>query len=197
MANVTEFDELNNLEASVEELVTNVDSIKDEPNRAMMGREIEDDLEELLIMAYVMGSDYANRVLETEVERDVSKMSSVINEPIEGKTWKDRVREHIAEGDFGMIETVIRTETDRVYNEAVEETAEDIVEETDVKDVYKTWVTMHDDRVRDTHSYIEGLTIPLDKRFYTIDGDSALRPTGFTDAHNNIGCRCKLKLSRK
>ena len=193
MANVTEFDELNNLEASVEELVTNVDSIKDEPNRAMMGAEIEDDIEELLIMAYVMGCDYANRVLDTEVERDVSKMSSVINEPIEGKTWKDRVREHIAKGDFGMIETVIRTESDRVYNEAVEETAE----ETDLPNVYKTWVTMHDDRVRDTHSYIEGLTIPLDKRFYTIDGDSALRPTGFTDARNNCGCRCKLRLSRK
>ena len=193
MANVTEFDELNNLEASVEELVTNVDSIKDEPNRAMMGAEIEDDIEELLIMAYVMGCDYANRVLDTEVERDVSKMSSVINEPIEGKTWKDRVREHIAEGDFGMIETVIRTESDRVYNEAVEETAE----ETELPNVYKTWVTMHDDRVRDTHSYIEGLTIPLDKRFYTIDGDSALRPTGFTDARNNCGCRCKLRLSRK
>lgn len=193
MANVTEFDELNNLEASVEELVTNVDSIKDEPNRAMMGAEIEDDIEELLIMAYVMGCDYANRVLDTEVERDVSKMSSVINEPIEGKTWKDRVREHIAEGDFGMIETVIRTESDRVYNEAVEETAE----ETELPNVYKTWVTMHDDRVRDTHSYIEGLTIPLDKRFYTIDGDSALRPTGFTDARNNCGCRCRLRLSRK
>lgn len=190
---MAEFDELNNLEASVEDLVSNVESIREEPNRAMMGREIEDDLEELLIMAYVMGSDYANRVLETEVDRDVSKMSSVINEPIEGKTWKDRVREHIAEGDFGMIETVIRTEADRVYNEAVEETAE----ETELPNVYKTWVTMHDDRVRDTHSYIEGLTIPLDKRFYTIDGDSALRPTGFTDAHNNIGCRCKLKLSRK
>ena len=193
MANVTEFDELNNLEASVEELVTNVDSIKDEPNRAMMGREIEDDLEELLIMAYVMGSDYANRVLDTEVERDVSKMSSVINQPIEGKTWKDRVREHVAEGDFGMIETVIRTETDRVYNEAVEETAED----TELPNIYKTWVTMHDDRVRDTHSYIEGLTLPLNKRFYTLDGDSALRPNGFTDAKNNCGCRCRLRLSRK
>ncbi len=193
MANVTEFDELNNLEASVEELVTNVDSIKDEPNRAMMGAEIEDDIEELLIMAYVMGCDYANRVLDTEVERDVSKMSSVINEPIEGNTWKDRVREHIAEGDFGMIETVIRTESDRVYNEAVEETAE----ETELPNVYKTWVTMHDDRVREAHDVIEGLTIPLNKRFYTLDGDSALRPMGFTEAKHNINCRCRLRLSRK
>lgn len=190
---MAEFDELNNLEASVEELVQNVDSIKDEPNRAMMQGQIEDDLEELLIMAYVMGSDYAKRVLGIDTEEDIEKMSTVINQPIEGKTWKDRVHEHIEQGDFGMIETVIRTEADRVYNEAVEDTAED----SGLDNIYKTWVTMHDDRVRDTHSYIEGLTIPLDKRFYTIDGDSALRPTGFTDAHNNIGCRCKLKLSRK
>ena len=190
---MAEFDELNNLEASVEDLVANVESIKEEPNRAMMRGQIEDDLEELLIMAYVMGSDYANRVLETDVDRDVSKMSSVINQPIEGRTWRDRVREHAEKGDFGMIETVIRTEADRVYNEAVEETAE----ETELPNVYKTWVTMHDDRVRDTHSYIEGLTLPLNKRFYTLDGDSALRPNGFTDAKNNCGCRCRLRLSRK
>lgn len=190
---MAEFDELNNLEASVEELVQNVDSIKDEPNRAMMQGQIEDDLEELLIMAYVMGSDYAKRVLEIDTEEDIEKMSSVINQPIEGKTWKDRVHEHIEQGDFGMIETVIRTEADRVYNEAVEDTAED----SGVENVYKTWVTMHDDRVRTTHDVIEGLTIPLNKRFYTLDGDSALRPMGFSLAENNCNCRCRLRLSKK
>ena len=190
---MAEFDELNNLEASVEELVQNVDSIKDEPNRAMMQGQIEDDLEELLIMAYVMGSDYAKRVLGIDTEEDIEKMSTVINQPIEGKTWKDRVHEHIEQGDFGMIETVIRTEADRVYNEAVEDTAED----SGLDNIYKTWVTMHDDRVRTTHDVIEGLTIPLNKRFYTLDGDSALKPMGFSDPHNNINCRCKLRLSRK
>ena len=194
---MAEFDELNNLEASVEDLVSNVESIREEPNRAMMGREIEDDLEELLIMAYVMGSDYANRVLETEVDRDVSKMSAVINAPIEGKTWKDRVREHVQQGDFGMIETVIRTETDRVYNEAVEETAEDIVEETDVKDVYKTWVTMHDEKVRDTHWHLQGMTIPLDNYFYTFNYDRAKAPHGFGVPQEDCNCRCTLRLSRK
>lgn len=190
---MAEFDELNNLEASVEELVTNVDSIKDEPNRAMMGAEIEDDIEELLIMAYVMGCDYANRVLDTEVERDVSKMSSVINEPIEGKTWKDRVREHIAEGDFGMIETVIRTESDRVYNEAVEETAE----ETELPNIYKTWVTMDDEKVRDTHWHLRGMTIPLDNYFYTFNYDRAKAPHGFGVPQEDCNCRCRLRLSRK
>ena len=190
---MAEFDELNNLEASVENLVQNVDSIKDEPNRAMMQGQIEDDLEELLIMAYVMGSDYAKRVLGIDTEEDIDKMSTVINQPIDGKTWKDRVHEHIEQGDFGMIETVIRTEADRVYNEAVEDTAED----SGVENVYKTWVTMHDDRVRSTHDVLEGLTIPLDKRFYTLGGDSALRPMGFSLAENNCNCRCRLRLSKK
>ena len=192
---MAEFDELNNLEASVEDLVQNVDSIKDEPNRAIMQSQIEDDLEDLLIMAYVMGSDYAKRVLDIDDDsvESIDKMSSVINQSVEGKTWKERVREHAQNGDFGMIETVIRTEADRVYNEAVEQTAED----SEIPNIYKTWVTMHDDRVRESHDYIEGLTIPLNKRFYTLDGDSALRPMGFSDAHNNINCRCRLRLIKK
>lgn len=190
---MAEFDELNNLEASVESLVQNVDSIKDEPNRAMMGNEIEDDLEELLIMAYVMGSDYAKRVLEIDTEEDIEKMSTVINQPIEGKTWKDRVHEHIEQGDFGMIETVIRTEADRVYNEAVEDTAE----ESGLDNIYKTWVTMDDEKVRDTHWHLRGMTIPLDNYFYTFNYDRAKAPHGFGVPQEDCNCRCRLRLSKK
>lgn len=190
---MAEFDELNNLEASVEELVQNVDSIKDEPNRAMMQGQIEDDLEELLIMAYVMGSDYAKRVLEIDTEEDIEKMSSVINQPIKGKTWKDRVREHVEQGDFGMIETVIRTEADRVYNEAVEDTAED----SGLDNIYKTWVTMDDEKVRDTHWHLRGMTIPLDNYFYTFNYDRAKAPHGFGVPQEDCNCRCTLRLSRK
>lgn len=190
---MTEFDELNVLESSVDEMVENLESIKDEPNRAMMQSDIEDDLEELLVLAYVMGNDYAKRVLDIEDEPSVDKMQSVINTPIEGKTWRDRVREHVEDGDFGMIETVVRTETDRVYNEAVQETAEG----SGLDNIYKTWVTMHDDRVRTTHDVIEGLTVPLNARFYTLGGDSALAPHGFSMAENNCNCRCRLRITRK
>ena len=72
----TEFDELNNLEGETEKMVSNLESIREEPNRSMMGKEIEDDLEDLLIMAYVLGSDYAKRVLDIEDEpRPVEKMA--------------------------------------------------------------------------------------------------------------------------
>lgn len=190
----TEFDELNNLEGETEKMVSNLESIREEPNRSMMGKEIEDDLEDLLIMAYVLGSDYAKRVLDIEDEpRPVEKMADIINRPTDGKTWRERIRDDIAKGDFGLVETVVRTETERVYNEAALDLAMDSGEEN----IYKTWVTMHDDRVRDTHDYIEGVSLPLSHRFYTIDGDSALAPMGFGNARNNINCRCHLRLTRK
>lgn len=59
----------------------------------------------------------------------------------------------------------------------------------------KTWVTMLDEKVRDTHQYLEGMTIPLDDEFYTYDGDHAQAPGGFTAAQNNVNCRCQLDIS--
>lgn len=150
----TEFDELNNLEGETEKMVSNLESIREEPNRSMMGKEIEDDLEDLLIMAYVLGSDYAKRVLDIEDEpRPVEKMADIINRPTDGKTWRERIRDDIAKGDFGLVETVVRTETERVYNEA----ALDLAEESGLPDVYKTWETMEDDRVRDPHVLLHGV----------------------------------------
>jgi len=59
----------------------------------------------------------------------------------------------------------------------------------------KTWLTQLDDRVRDTHTYLESVTVPIDARFYTYDGDSAQAPGLFSKAENNVGCRCELSFS--
>jgi hypothetical protein len=53
-----------------------------------------------------------------------------------------------------------------------------------------------DNRVRDTHFYLEGMTVDINDKFYTYDGDSAYRPGGFEKAENNCGCRCLLMYSR-
>ena len=190
---MTEFDELNVLERQQDEMVENIGSVIQEPNRKLIEKDIEDDLEDLLVMAYALGSDYAKRVLGVEdMETNVSKMREAVNKKIDGKTWKDRIREHIDKGDMGLVETVIRTESDRVYNDAVLETAEDSgVEAT------KQWKTREDDRVRHTHSYIENVTVPLNAKFYTIDGDSALYPGNFSNAANNCNCRCHIRITRK
>ena len=59
----------------------------------------------------------------------------------------------------------------------------------------KTWVTMMDDRVRETHDYLEGMTVGIGEDFYTYDGDHAPAPGGFELAENNVNCRCELVFS--
>lgn len=188
----TEFDELNVLESRQDEMVENLGSIIDEPNRTMMTKEVEDDLEDLLVMAYVLGSDYANRVLGTEVKPTEEEVREAVYHRIENEDFKDRIRKHLASGDYGLAETVIRTESDRVYNDAVLKTAED-----SGVDAYKQWKTREDDRVRHTHSYIDNVRVPLKDKFFTIDGDSALYPGNFSNVENNANCRCHIRITRK
>jgi uncharacterized protein with gpF-like domain len=63
------------------------------------------------------------------------------------------------------------------------------------KDLYKTWVTMRDDRVRETHDYLEGMKIPINEPFVTYDMDEAMYPGGFSLPENNVNCRCTLKIT--
>ncbi len=81
------------------------------------------------------------------------------------------------------------TETHRDANTAALETAK----KAGAKN--KTWVTMLDDKVRETHAYLEGMTVPIGDDFYTYDGDHAPAPGLFDLAENNVNCRCELVFS--
>jgi hypothetical protein len=192
MAEVLDFDELNVLENNVDEMVEDIGGIIDDPNRTAIIGEIEDDLEELLIMAYIFGQDYVNRKLGTDVKATAEEMEDTVFQKIDGEDWRDRIRQHIEEGDLGMVKTVIRTESNRVYNTAVGNSVDDSGE----TDVQKTWVTMGDEKVRDTHWHLEGVKVPYGEKFYAIDGDSATAPGRFTMPENNINCRCTLRISK-
>lgn len=63
------------------------------------------------------------------------------------------------------------------------------------KKIVKKWVTMEDEKVRDTHEFLNGVKVDLDEKFYTFDGDSAMYPSDFTLARNNVNCRCVLSFS--
>ena len=54
---------------------------------------------------------------------------------------------------------------------------------------------MADERVRDTHSYLELETVGIDDDFYTYDGDHAPYPGLFALPENNINCRCEILFS--
>ena len=182
-----------------------------------------DEILEMLIMAYMYGNESANTMLfgpdivdtidpdepNRPVRIDVDDMEKSVFKDIAGKDWEQRVSEYY-DSDSGTVDDVIRvvdTDMNRVYNDSVLDVGEkanagrvewsnEDLPAPDTKDrVMKTWQTMLDNRVRDTHEYLEGMTVPVGRRFYTYDGDSARYPGDFSNPANSINCRCRISLS--
>lgn len=191
---IASFDEINRLAR---------ESLKKNKKNADM---VVDDMETYLINAYLDGMETAKdmiRKLDEEDEFDmwvdifdddwvVSRLHEAIYKDIAGKTFADRVREHVANEDESALARLAETEYHRIFNTA----------ETDVAGAVpigmnKTWETMMDDRVRDTHEYLQSVTVPVEERFYTYDGDSAMYPGDFGNVENNVNCRCWLTFSRR
>ena len=162
---------------------------------------------DLLIMAYVFGS---NRVVEGLTEEQYTLLSAtdfdmegtnisqqelyeVIYKPIADETFDERIRRRIDEETLNeeTLNRIIETDYHRVEETGADKTARTISAKTGLK-AYKRWETMQDDRVRDTHWYIQSVEVPIDELFYTFDHDAALFPGDFTFADNNVNCRCWL-----
>ena len=111
--------------------------------------------------------------------------TETVNMVIAGQTFRDRI---LNEDTLAEILRVIDTEALRDYNAGVYNAAM----ASGKPNLHKKWFTMNDDRVRDTHSYLEGMVVGLGDRFYTYDGDSALYPGNFDDPSNNVNCRCSI-----
>lgn len=92
--------------------------------------------------------------------------------------------------DKEKLQRMIECEANRCFNSGVFEAGKGI------NGLTKTWETMGDNRVRDTHWWLEGKTIPFDEEFVTFDGDSADAPGMFELAENNVNCRCWLSLHK-
>lgn len=124
----------------------------------------------------------------TAEEQKVADMS--IFRKFDGKDFTDRVREYAELGNANEILRVVETDGNRVYNTGGVEGARKSGATS------KTWRTMKDDRVRDTHDYLEGVTVGIDEKFFTYDGDSARYPGDFEAPQNSIGCRCWLEFGK-
>lgn len=186
-----EFDEIHRLvEASIrkagEEMPADVADLNRTPED-----DIIDDLLSLMIMAYDRGVRDTNDMLATSLPVDDEKLYEAVFHRIDGKTFEDRARKHIREEHPGRLIDLAESEYHRIYNTAGNDTATG-----SGVPVTKQWITMLDDRVRDTHDFLEGVTVPMSERFYTYDGDSARFPGDFDLAENNCGCRCILKYTR-
>ena len=211
MTTLPDFDELNNIRTTLADIVTGEEELTDDvPSRRPIDRKrIEDTIFALITMGYVYGIEVAGLDLETDIPASGERMFSVANTPTKGETFRDRINTHIdqyeatADNDPNAAQTLIErlsvvaeTETHRTINTGSLDGAEEYAEGHPDATIYKTWETMMDDRVRDTHDYLEGMTIPLDARFYTYDGDSAMYPGDFMLAENNVNCRCIIRYTK-
>jgi hypothetical protein len=112
-----------------------------------------------------------------------------LDEVIGGETTDERVARHVLNGDYSALKNVVETEFHRMYILGGDYRAEAINRE---RPLGKYWLTVRDMKVRDTHRYIDGITIPLDGVYYTFDGDYAPAPGLFQNVENNARCRCIL-----
>lgn len=156
--------------------------------------DIIDELLDLFLLAYANGATATNTELGTAVMPSVDAVGAAVYAPVAGETWRDRVLGYFDNGGtLYDIRRIAETDATRIYNQG----AVDAVVANGLQgSTSKRWRTMMDDRVRDTHDYLEGMEVPFGSRFYTYDGDSAEYPGGFSLPENNIGCRCVVEVIR-
>ena len=160
--------------------------------------EIRDKVWDLLEYLYVLGFKDAREEVGVIAE-DVAtflppdymeqKWDSIYKR-YDGLDFSDRVLAYAEMGDIPSIVRVAETDGHRVYNDGGYVGAKGFAQS-------KTWHTMLDEKVRDTHDYLEGMTVGIDERFYTFDGDSALYPGDFSFPQNVINCRCVISYNSK
>ena len=161
--------------------------------------EFLDTTEDILINAYVMGAkDTLEMLGEDTAEIDelniIPSMQSALNHTTEGLTYRNRIILGFFEYSTKEMQRLVGNEYHLMYCSGQNDIAKSY-EATTGKRVYKTWHTMKDSKVRDTHAYLEDESIPLDDYFYTWDGDKARFPGDFEKPENVINCRCILTYS--
>ena len=145
--------------------------------------DIIEEMAELFMLSYLHGKD----TVDPNYKPTLRTIIETVDDDVAGQTWRERMREHYENG--GTIEDVVRiieTEAHRDANTAAYEAAKKAGCKT------KTWHTMQDDKVRDTHVYLDGVTIPIDAEFYSFRGGSTMFPGQWGIPEEDINCRCWL-----
>lgn len=178
------FDEINQMISTSYRLaVTELDDVQDQV------AQIIDDLLSMLILAYNAGMDATAQNLDADLSVDLDALEDALYTSIDGKTFEQRVQEYVLAQDMAGLSVVAASEYHRLYNAGAYDGAKQFGR-TQGLGITKRWVTVRDDRVRETHRYLEGMSVDVDEEFYTSDGDHAPYPGAFRKAKNNVGCRC-------
>ena len=186
MASILPMDELNSVTTRIRE---RLDGMRLE-QRPEMQEDIIDELLDLFLLAYAMGNSVTNENLSSDYAPGLDDVMKAVDAKVAGKTWRERVEDYFANGGTGEdIARIADTEMHRIANTAALDTAKRAGAN------FKTWQTMMDDKVRESHDYLLNQTVGIDEDFYTYDGDHASAPGLFELAENNVNCRCELLFS--
>lgn len=157
---------------------------------------------DLLEYLYLYGYNRANaEVSESKPFKVINEFTDLTREQqaeankeiykqFDNKDFRDRVNQYAELGNASDIIRVVETDGNRVYN------AGGIGGASASGAKYKTWNTMEDPKVRDSHEPLAGIKVPIQDKFVTYDGDEAMLPGGFEDPANNVNCRCWLTFSK-
>lgn len=149
-----------------------------------------DALEDLFLLSYALGSDDANRQMNSEIRPTIDEVMDTVDAKVAGKTWRERVREYAENGGTpDDIARIIETESHRDSNEAALATARKAGATT------KTWMTMLDPKVREAHEPLQSVSVPIDGTFVTWDGYETQAPGMFGVPELDVNCRCWLIFS--
>ena len=191
MASVLPFDELNSLEDRLKAMFPDGKLVNADGNFVKSDLyDVIDMMLDLFLLAYAQGNSVTNANLSSDWTPNVDDVMKIVDEKVAGKTWRERVKDYFANG--GSVDDLVRiaeTEMHRDANTAALDTAKKAGAKS------KTWLTMMDDKVRESHEYLLGQTVGIDEDFYTYDGDHASAPGLFSLAENNVNCRCELIFS--
>ena len=147
--------------------------------------DIIDDLLDLFLLAIANGVVSINDQFGTDYQPRAEQIENVIYKKIDGLTWKDRVTDWYNNGGTGYdIARIAETESHRIGNDMAFQAAKE------VGATKKTWHTMLDERVRDTHFYLESVTVGIDDYFYSFRGGQTLYPGEWGIAEEDCNCRC-------
>lgn len=119
------------------------------------------------------------------------QIKDAVDRKFEGITAKQRLKDHLLNRDgASSIERLMKTEWHRMTNEGINGFGNFYGKQN----MTKRWVTMLDDKVRDTHDYLEGAEVSFNEDFYTYNGDHAPFPGMFGVPEEDVNCRCIVEL---
>ena len=145
--------------------------------------DIIDEMFEIFLLSYSHGVQAVN----PDYKPTLKEAIETVDDEVQGKTWRERMREHFdSGGTIDDVKRIIETEAHRDANTAAYEAAKK------AGCTMKTWHTMGDDRVRDSHFWLDGVTIPIDAEFYSFRGGSTMFPGQWGIPEEDVNCRCWL-----